>query len=143
MHYCVNSRNSEWIETADKNCKMGIIGYSDSDKTNGIFVKTRRSITGYSDFLNGAPLAVKSKLQGAVTLSVTEAESWLLQLLLGNVMYDYENQLESKSRHLCYYKSTTTKERKTLLTIEVLVVGNITWMFAIFIVATDYKISRN
>jgi hypothetical protein len=34
----------------------------------------RRSVSGYAAFLNGAPVTRKSKMQGCVTLSVTEAE---------------------------------------------------------------------
>ena len=36
--------------------------------------ETRRSVSGYATFLNGAPVTAKSKMQDCVTLSVTEAE---------------------------------------------------------------------
>jgi hypothetical protein len=48
------------------------LGVSDSDYSKDM--ETRRSVMGYSVFLNGAPIAAKSKMQEAVTLSVTEAE---------------------------------------------------------------------
>ena len=44
----------------------------DSDYSTDL--ETRRSVTGYSVFLNGAPVAVKSRMQESVTLSVSEAE---------------------------------------------------------------------
>ncbi len=37
-------------------------------------VATRRSISGYSVFLEGAPFCMKSKQQNSVAISVTEAE---------------------------------------------------------------------
>ena len=36
--------------------------------------ESRRSVTGYCVFVNNAPVGMKSKMQEAVTLSVTEAE---------------------------------------------------------------------
>ena len=55
----------------DKN-DVYIEGISDSDYSKDL--ETRRSVTAYSVFLNGAPVAVKSRMQESVTLSVSEAE---------------------------------------------------------------------
>ena len=49
-----------------------ITGYSDSDYAKD--TETRKSVSGYSVFLNGSPVHWKSKMQECVTLSVTEAE---------------------------------------------------------------------
>jgi len=54
------------------NTAFKVTGYSDSDYAKD--GETRRSVTGYCVFLNDAPIAMKSKMQEAVTLSVTEAE---------------------------------------------------------------------
>ena len=56
----------------DRDFLFEINGNSDSD-----FAKcpeTRRSVSGWAVFLNGAPYVRKSKMQKFVTLSVTEAE---------------------------------------------------------------------
>ncbi|CAM9924868.1 unnamed protein product [Choristocarpus tenellus] len=50
----------------------GLVGYGDSDWGNG--TASRQSVTGYLILMNGAPVAWKSKMQGAVTTSSTEAE---------------------------------------------------------------------
>jgi hypothetical protein len=60
-----------WNENDEEN-EVNIVGVSGSDYSKD--TKTRRSVTGYIVFLNGAPAAAKSKMQEAVTLSVTEAE---------------------------------------------------------------------
>ncbi|CAM9615615.1 unnamed protein product [Choristocarpus tenellus] len=49
-----------------------LVWYGDSDW--GTDSQTRRSVTGYRLLLNGSPIAWCSKLQGAVTLSSSEAE---------------------------------------------------------------------
>ena len=45
---------------------------ADSDYAK--YVEDRKSITGYSTYLNDAPIFNKSKTQNSVTLSVSEAE---------------------------------------------------------------------
>jgi hypothetical protein len=79
MNFCICYKDNGWTlkpteiwkEIDDEN-EVNIIGVSDSDYSKDI--ETRRSVTGYIVFLNGAPVAAKSKMQEAVTLSVTEAE---------------------------------------------------------------------
>ncbi|CAM9802366.1 unnamed protein product, partial [Choristocarpus tenellus] len=50
----------------------GLVGYGDSDWGND--TASRQSMTGYLILLNEAPIARKSKMQGAVTTSSSEAE---------------------------------------------------------------------
>jgi len=45
-----------------------------ADSTYATDPETKRSTSGYATFLNGAPVTEKSRMQGCVTLSVTEAE---------------------------------------------------------------------
>jgi hypothetical protein len=54
------------------NFEFTVAGRSDSDYAKD--PDKRRSVSGYSTFLCGAPVTMKSKMQGCVTLSVTEAE---------------------------------------------------------------------
>ena len=56
----------------DKEFEFVINGVSDSDYA--ACKATRRSVSGYSVFLEGAPITVKSSMQKTVALSVTEAE---------------------------------------------------------------------
>jgi len=79
MNYCVMNKEVGWIlkpigewTGKENDNEVEIEGVSDSDYSKDI--ETRRSVTGYSVFLNGAPVATKSRMQEAVTLSVTEAE---------------------------------------------------------------------
>ena len=57
----------------DPNFNFTISGRADSDYAKD--TDTRRSISGYSTFLCGAPITEKSVTQKSVTLSVTEAET--------------------------------------------------------------------
>ena len=62
--------NAKWDGSPE--FEFEILGQSDSD-----FAKdqtTRKSVSGYVTYLNGAVVTVKSKMQQSVTLSVTEAE---------------------------------------------------------------------
>jgi hypothetical protein len=78
MKYCIGTPNrglllkpdSKW--NGDPNFEFTVTGKSDSDYAKDS--ATRRSVTGYSTFLNGAPVSMKSRMQSCVTLSVTEAE---------------------------------------------------------------------
>jgi hypothetical protein len=77
MQYCVDKRerglmlkpNAQW--NGDSNFEFIINGESDSDFAKD---ETRRSVSGWATFLNGAPISTKSKMQRIVALSVTEAE---------------------------------------------------------------------
>ena len=70
------------FDTKDQEMKLGprvrddgkwtIVGYSDSDY--GGDKDTRRSVTGFVVFVNGAPISWRSRAQRSVTLSSTEGE---------------------------------------------------------------------
>ena len=62
----------EGIWDGSKNFIFVIVGRSDSD--HGKCPDTRRSVTGYTAFLNNAPFKTRSVMQNVVALSVTEAE---------------------------------------------------------------------
>ena len=56
--------------------------------------ETRRSVSAWATFLNGAPYVRKSKMQRFVTLSVTEAECVAATSCIQDMMYG-KNFLES------------------------------------------------
>ena len=78
MKYCVGTPNRGWelkpnaTWDGDPNFEFEIEGQADSDYAKD--VETRRSVSGYSATLNGAAYSAKSRMQGCVTLSSTEAE---------------------------------------------------------------------
>jgi len=78
MKYCVGTpKRGLMIEPTefwdgDKKFEFTISGRSDSDFAKDII--SRRSVSGCSTFLCGAPVSIRSKMQDCVTLSVTEAE---------------------------------------------------------------------
>ena len=63
--------NARW--DGDRNFEFTISGRSDSDYAK--CPTTKRSVSGYSAYMNGAPYTRKSKMQEFITLSVTEAEA--------------------------------------------------------------------
>ena len=63
--------NRKW-DGKDRTFKFKISGRSDSNYA--MCVDTRKSVTGYVVYLEGAPVAVKSLMQKIIALSVTEAE---------------------------------------------------------------------
>ena len=79
MDYCVGTMEKglilnpkgKWDGKKD-GTKIQIVGKSDSDYAKDL--ESRRSVSGYCVFVNGAPVGMKSKMQATVTLSVTEAE---------------------------------------------------------------------
>ena len=80
MNYCVNTPNRGWYmrpnrswDGKDKKFLFKVSGMSDSDYAK--CPVTRRSVSGYSTMLEGAPVTVKSSMQKVVALSVTEAET--------------------------------------------------------------------
>ena len=80
MEYCINTPNRGWKlkpertwNGKDKSFKFRISGKADSDYAK--CPVTRRSVSGYATFLEGAPVTVKSAMQKFVALSVTEAET--------------------------------------------------------------------
>jgi len=62
--------NKKW--DGDPEFEFEVTGRADSDYAKD--PERRRSVSGYSTFLNGAPVTTKSRMQGCVTLSVTEAK---------------------------------------------------------------------
>ena len=78
MRYCLNTADRGLILKPEcrwdggKDFKFRIHGVSDSDYAKDR--ETRRSVSGYSTFLNGCPISMKSKMQECVTLSSAEAE---------------------------------------------------------------------
>jgi hypothetical protein len=57
-------------------------------------MQTRKSVSGYTTFLNGALVTAKSKMQECVTLSVTEAELVAVTNCIQDMLY-IRNVLES------------------------------------------------
>ena len=91
MKYCVTNNkglmlkpNAQW-DGKDKNFPFEITGYSDSDFAKD--PETRRSVSGWTAMLNGAPYTRKSKMQRFVTLSVTEAECVAATSCVQDMMY--------------------------------------------------------
>ena len=78
MQYCLCSKDKglklqpsgTW--DGNKKHKFKIRGHSDSDYAK--CMEDRKSVIGYSTYLNDAPIFNKSKTQNSVTLSVSEAE---------------------------------------------------------------------
>lgn len=62
--------NVRW--DGDPNFEFTVRGRSDSDYTKD--PERRRSVSGYATFLCGAPVTMKSQMQGCVTLDVSSAE---------------------------------------------------------------------
>ena len=69
----------------DKNFKFRVSGKSDSDYAK--CPVTRRSVRGYSSFLEGAAVTVKSAMQKIVSLSVTESEMLSAVQCVQDMMY--------------------------------------------------------
>jgi len=78
MRYCIGTPNRGLLLKPDKawngdpNFEFVVSGRSDSDYAKD--PDRRRSVSGYSAFLCGAPVTMRCRMQGCVTLSVTEAE---------------------------------------------------------------------
>jgi hypothetical protein len=78
MKYCVGTPNRglllkptmKW--NGDPEFRFIVCGRADSDYAKD--PEKRRSVSGYATFVCGAPVTMKSRMQGCVTLSVTEAE---------------------------------------------------------------------
>ena len=92
MDFCVATPKRGWFlkpervwDGKDKNFKFRISGQSDSDYAK--CPVTRRSVSGYSAFLEGAAVTVKSAMQKIVSLSVTEAEMVAAVQCVQDMMY--------------------------------------------------------
>jgi hypothetical protein len=100
MTFCLNTKNrallikpkGEWNGKLDENYYFEIAGVSDSDYAKDI--QTRKSVSGYATFLNGALVTAKSKMQECVTLSVIEAELVAVTKCIQDMLYIW-NVLES------------------------------------------------
>ncbi len=80
MEYCTCTPERGWLlkpnrrwDGKDKNFEFIVSGQSDSDYAK--CPSTRRSVSGYACYLEGAPVSVKSAMQKTVALLVTEAET--------------------------------------------------------------------
>ena len=79
MKYCVSTPNRGWKLKPNRTWdgKKGFLfrirGKSDSDYAT--CPTTRKSVSGYGVFLEGAPITVKRLMQRIIALSVTEAET--------------------------------------------------------------------
>jgi len=80
MKHCVSTPKQGWWKLKPNrtwNGKKGFLfrirGKSDSDYAT--CPDTRKSMSGYAVFLEGAPITVKSLMQQIIALSVTEAET--------------------------------------------------------------------
>ena len=79
MKYAVNTANRgvllrpnrKW-DGKDKSFEFIVSGMADADYAANL--ETRRSVSGYSTFLEGSVITTKSKMQTCVTLSTTESE---------------------------------------------------------------------
>ena len=79
MDFVVSTKDKGWFlnpnvkwDGKDKNFEFVVSGLSDSDYNKDI--ETRHSVSGSSTFLCGAPVSARSRMQGCVSLSVTESE---------------------------------------------------------------------
>jgi hypothetical protein len=63
--------NRKW-DGKDKSFEFVVSGMADADYASN--TETRRSVSGYTTFLEGAIVTTKSKMQTCVTLSTTESE---------------------------------------------------------------------
>jgi hypothetical protein len=78
MKYCCGTANRglflhpDTVWDGDPDFEFVVSGRSDSDYAKD--PERRRSVSGYSTFLHGAPVTTRCRMQGCVTHSVTEAE---------------------------------------------------------------------
>jgi hypothetical protein len=91
MTFCVNTKDQGiTIEPKGKwdphnNQPYTITGVSDSDYAKDTV--TRRSVSGHVVFINNSLISAKSKMQEAVTLSVTEAELMALTSCIQDMLH--------------------------------------------------------
>jgi hypothetical protein len=91
MEYCVTTeKRGLKLEPnkkfdGDLDFKLMILGRSDSDFTKD--PDTRRSVSGNSTFLRGAPVVQRRNMQKIVALSVTEADFFVSTSNAQDIMY--------------------------------------------------------
>jgi len=76
MDYVVSTANKGLILKPIKHPMMEVVGVTDANYATD--ADSRRSVSGYLVFLNGAPVSFKSVQQKVVTLSTTEAELYVI-----------------------------------------------------------------
>src|SRR5687767_14171305 len=90
MKYCVGTAKEglvikprrDW--DGSKEYQFEIVGKSDSEYAKD---DSRRSVNGWSTFLNGSPISFRSRMMPIVALSVTEAELFAAILCVQDMMY--------------------------------------------------------
>ena len=95
MKYCTTTKRrglklqpyGKW-DGKDRNYKFEIMGKSDS--TYASCQESRRSVSGWAAYLNGAAYTRKSKMQPSVTMSVTEAEAVAAASCVMDMIYGKE-----------------------------------------------------
>ena len=92
MKYCSETPNRGWTlkperkwDGKSKTFEFRIVGKSDSNFST--CTETRRSVTGYVVYLEGAAVAAKSGMQKIVAISVTEAEFIALVQCVQEMLY--------------------------------------------------------
>ena len=92
MKYCVDTKNRGWMlqpnrkwDGIDLNFEFRINGRADSNFAT--CRDTRKSITGYVVWFEGAVIAIRSVMQKIVALSVTEAEVIAIVQCVQEIMY--------------------------------------------------------
>ena len=92
MHYCVGTPDHGLTlrpnakQDGSKDFEFTISGRTDSNYAT--YPETRRSVSGYSTFLNGSPITVNSRMQITTTLLVTEAEGASCVQCAQDMLYD-------------------------------------------------------
>ena len=91
MTYCVSTPNRGWRISPQRKIKIGdnvqLRVKGASDASYATCKKTRRSVTGFVVFVEGAVVAVKSGMQRIVALSTAEAELIAMIQCVQDMMY--------------------------------------------------------
>ena len=93
MSYCLCTKDQleimkphdEWNGILSENYVFEISGVSDSNYAKDS--ETRKSVSGYTTFLNEALITAKSKMQECVTLPVTQAELVAVTKCMQDMLY--------------------------------------------------------
>jgi hypothetical protein len=93
MTFCLKTKDQallikpqgKWNGELNRDNYFEITGVPDSNYAKDM--QTRKSVSGYATFLNGALVTAKSKMQECVTISVTEAESVAATNCIQDILY--------------------------------------------------------